>query len=354
MPSRSSAMGESGTLGELIAGAQFKLRWFDLGRRVQPLTRTQAEAFESGRSPWPHPYLRHAWTGLLLWPEEGGEPAVWFLRLPLDEQGKLQLPVRDGFLRQLTQQLCADSGGDPTARLQSVLDRSELVFDPLPERRASFHARAGLLLKRPPSEHYAAALEYCRDPDTRPWDRLALQGVADLAARWEEHGALLQQRMVRLAAPVFINLCQCLENEAIDHRLAAGIIDRARSQLAGGAADYTPVAAAVRGISHSVAGGLRREFLREVLQGSAGRDREVLAAIGSRCPRDLERAEIAEPWLAALAENLDQETFNLLLTDLLFLPQVRPVLLGALRNPARPESLARAFGILLRGSLPTH
>ncbi|MCW8124951.1 DUF3549 family protein [Microbulbifer halophilus] len=349
-------MSENNTLSALIKEAQFKLRWFDLGRRLQPVSQATAEAFEAGQIPWPHPYLQHAWTGLLLWPEEGGEPVVWFLRLPLDERGKLQLPARDGLLRLLLQKLDKSGPSESASQLHAALEESGLQFSPAPERRASFHARAALLLKRPPSAHYEATLAYCREPQSHRWEQLGIQGIADLAARWEPEKNLLLRRLGELAPPVFAGLCQCLENEAIDHQLVEKIIRRARAALAEDPADYTLVAAAVRGMSNSPAAGLRRDFLLDLLSSTAAAsaNTEVITAIGSRCPQDLEHGEIAAPWLAALSEHQRQETFNLLLADLMYLPPARASLLAALRDPSRPEALARAFGIFLHGPDPAH
>ncbi|WP_250459858.1 DUF3549 family protein [Microbulbifer litoralis] len=348
-------MTDSATLGGLITEAQFKLRWFDLGRRLQPVSRAAAEAFEAGRAAWPYPYLQSAWAGLLLWPEEGGEPVVWFLRLPLDEQGRLQLPARDGLLRLLSQKLERAEPSESAAQLHAALEQSGLQFSPAPERQACFHARAALQLKRPASAHLDAALAYFHDPQQHRWDQLGLQGIADLAARWESQKNLLSKGIVQVAPPVFIGLCQCLENEAIDHHLAEKVIHRARATLGGETVDCAIVAAAVRGVSHSPAAGLRRDFLLELLNNVEARSNtEVIAAIGSRCPQDLEHGEIAAPWLAALAEHQGQETFNLLLGDLMYLPPVRTALLAALRDPTRPEALARAFGNFLHGPGTIH
>ena len=347
-------MSESGTLSALIAQAQFNLRWFDLGRRVQSVPHATAEAFEAGELAWPFPYLRQAWAGLLLWPQEGGEPIVWFLRLPLDEQGKLQLPVRDAFVRQLSQKLDKSEPSASAAQLDRALSESGLLFSPSAERRASFHARAATLLKRPASAHLDTAREYFEHPEAQPWEQLGIQGIADLAVRWKEEKSLLQKQISKLAPPVFIGLCQCLESEAIDHQLAQSIIQRAETALAQEPVDITLVAAAVRGVSNSPAAGMRRDFLRKLLAGKTAAHSEVIAAIGSRCPQDLESTDLAAPWLAALAEYQSQDTFNLLLTDLMYLPAVRTALLGVLRDPVRPESVARAFGSFLHGPAPPH
>ena len=347
-------MQQSGTLGGLIAAAQFKQRWFDLGRRVQSVPRSAVEAFEAGQAPWPHPYLRHAWTGLVLLPPENGEPVVWFLRLPLDEQGKLQLPVRDAFLHLLIEKLGQGEQEDLGAQLHSALEESGIAFSPAPERQASFHAKVAQLLKRPASEYYEGVLAYCQAPQSHRWDQLGVQGIADLAAHWESQRDLLLGKLDELAPPVFVGLCQSLENEAIDHRLAQRIVECAGGALRADPVDFAMVAAAVRGISHSPADGLRRSFLLELLQGPAARNGEVIAAIGSRCAQDLAHEDLAASWLAALAAHQSQESFNLLLSDLMFLAPVRGALLAALRDPSRPEALASAFGTFLHGPAPTH
>ncbi|WP_226702345.1 DUF3549 family protein [Microbulbifer elongatus] len=342
----------SKTLTDLITTARFNVRWFDLGRRVQPISKKTAEAFEEGAAPWPSPYLRQAWCGLLLWPADDsteGAPVVWFLQLPLDEQGKLLLPIRDRFLKQLHQALYPQGNGskDPGKYLQQALEDSGLVFTPAAEKRAVFHAKAARVLKQPASDHYPAAKAYAKDPASFPWDQLALQGMADLAVRWEEERDALAASLPRFAAPALIPLCQCLESEAIDHYLAEPLIRRAEKTLAEDEPDLNLVTAIIRGVSHSIATGMRQQFLLDVLQGVAGTHGEVLAAIGSRCHADLEVPEIAQLWLENLSASQPQQTFNLLLTDLLFLPQQRNVLLGVLRNPQRKESVARAFGEFL-------
>ncbi|WP_226662720.1 DUF3549 family protein [Microbulbifer aggregans] len=342
------------TISELINSAEFNVRWFDLGRRVRLLPGSAAESFEAGASPWPSPYLRQAWCGLLLWPraEENAEPVVWFLRLPLDEQGKLLLPIRDRFLRDLTKALAPQhskphNGHDPAKRLQEALEGSELIYTPPADRRAVFHAKAAKVLQRAPTDHFIAAATYAKDPTSTPWESLALQGIADLAVRWKEQRKNLELQMANYAEPVFNALCQCLESEAIDHHLTTTIIDRASSEFAAEKPDFALLTAAIRGISQSSATGMRQDFLLRLLESPLGTNGELLAAIGSRCCDDLKETEIAHLWLANLSASQPQETFNLLLTDMLFLPEIRNILLDLLRNPERPEAVARAFGNFL-------
>lgn len=359
----------SDTLTDLIASADFDLRWFDLGRRVRPVARKTAQDFERGAIPWPHPYLRQAWCGLLLSPvkndqdqnqnqdqKQEGEPAVWFLRLPLDEQGKLLLPIRDRFLRELHQALepanhKPGNGADPAKALQQALENSGLMFTPTADKRAVFHAKSARLLGRPPSDHFPAAKAYAKDPAAFPWEQLALQGLADLAVRWDKEQVNLAANLPRFAGPALAALCQCLESEAIDHQLVEPLIARARQSLKSDAPDFHLVIAVIRGISHSPANGMRQQFLTWLLSedpAGAATQPEVLAAIGSRCSDDLTEAELARHWLERVSASQPQDNFNLLLTDLLFLPSLRNVLLGVLRDPHRQESVAVAFGRFLQ------
>ncbi|MCA0901850.1 DUF3549 family protein [Microbulbifer agarilyticus] len=350
------------TLSDLIASADFDLRWFDLGRRVRPISAKAARAFEDGAAPWPYPYLRQAWCGLLLSPpkaaEENGaaEPAVWFLRLPLDEQGKLILPIRDRFLGGVQKALDPahhkpGNGHDPAKALQQALEDSGLMFTPAADKRAVFHAKAAKVLRWATSDHFPAAKAYAKDPAAFPWEQLALQGLADLAVDWEKERDNLIANLSRFATPALISLCQCLESEAIDHQLAEPLIARATQNLTSDAVDFNLVTAVIRGISLSPATGMRQQFLNWLLTenpAGAANQSEVLAAIGSRCNEDLVDSEIAKAWLERLSDSQSQDTFNLLLTDLLFLPELRNVLLGVLRDPQRQESVAVAFGRFLQ------
>ncbi|GMG87371.1 DUF3549 family protein [Biformimicrobium ophioploci] len=342
------------TLFELLDQAGLRQRWFDLGRRLQPVPRKVVESFEAGDAPWPHPYLQQAWLGLLLWFDEDKQtPIVWFLRLPLDEQGKLRLSERDAFLRRLLQSLADAGDQDPAAGLQRALDGSEVIYTPAEDRRAVFHARAALALAQKPGPHFGATMDYLRSEGKAGWQNLAMQGIADVSVRWQEQQELLEQQLELIEGPVFIALCQCLESEAIPHQLCERIIRRARAERATSEPNFGLIAAAVRGVSNSAASGMRRDFLIDLLGSEAGANVEVLAALASRCCTDFEDDRLAALWLSKAAEHLDQSGFNLLLSDLMYLPEVRNRLLQVIRSPDRDEVIAAKFGAFLRGASDT-
>ena len=68
---------------------------YDIGRRIGALSRDAFLAFEHAREPYPRPWQRQAWIGLVQNAGDGDEPVIWFLRLHLDEQGLLVQAERD-------------------------------------------------------------------------------------------------------------------------------------------------------------------------------------------------------------------------------------------------------------------
>ena len=103
------------TLTALFKQAGTAMRIYDLGRRIKAFSADEFERIETQATPYPTPYLQHAWIALLLWnPKSANENAVWFLKLPLDEQGFLLSAVRDDIVNRLLQNVQSSIDGVPT------------------------------------------------------------------------------------------------------------------------------------------------------------------------------------------------------------------------------------------------
>ncbi|WP_317930597.1 DUF3549 family protein [Halioxenophilus sp. WMMB6] len=324
-------------------------RYFDLGRRIQNLPASQFTKADLLQTPYPHPYLRHAWLGVVFWSKQNQEsPMVWSLKLPLDEQGFIAPAERDRFLQQLLLSIGsniqrAQSGHE----LAAVLDNNPYAFTLPEDRQAAFHAKVSATLKRPPSRFYQPTLDYLAKPSDEGWQSLGIQGLADIAARWQEHQPLLQTALKTVPAPAFIGLAQLLEHEAIDVRLTQVLIDRLEAELGQSQPATNVIAAAIRGISHSQATGLRRQALVKAMAMMPEVDVEVVAAIASRCSDDLADVELGLQFLEMLAK-LGHDNFIQVLADLMALPELRPHLMQALRHPNRSETLVEAIGALFK------
>lgn len=337
------------SIGQLLDQMGVTTRIFDLGRHIQEISTATFAQFEAQSIAYPAPYLHHAWIGLLFWDKDTPDiPLLWFIKLPLDEQGKLVPSERDQFLQQLMVALGSNIEASKQGRqLAAVLEGNPFVFTPSPERQAAIHARVNKLLGKPTSSYYAPACEYLQT-DLSQWESIGIQGLADIAVRWPEHQGQLISTIPEMPAPVLIGLSQCLENEAINGALGKAIQTRLRAEIQKNDEDrsHSLVAALIRGLSQCQALALRQKTLAELLSTNAGDDIEVLAAIATRCSLDLCNQELCLPFLEALSLK-GQDNFNRILADLLFCAPVRPHILNAFRHPQRSTELAAAIGGLL-------
>ncbi len=359
---QATAMPEAITsLNQFLQQMEVKLRLYDLGRRINKLSREDFIAFEATETAYPHPYLHHAWLGLVFWSEDNiATPSVWFLRFPLDEQGKLIPAARDEFLKQLLTSVGSNLEAMKSDRqLKAVLENNPYVFTPPQEKQACFNAIVKATFKQPASQFHASALDYLRQGDYGNWQGLGMQGFADLAARWQEreHHALLLQALPQLPSEPLSALCQCLEHQAIDVALTESIQRRIQQTLQqcdanNSAASASLLAALLRGLSHSQAAGLRLSTIEQLLQHPVSAEIELLAALSTRCSSDIAQPQLSALFLEQLAQH-SQDSFNRIMADLLFQAREHNLWLAALRQPKRSERLAQAIGQLLSPSEPT-
>ena len=322
--------------------------------------------FELSQTPYPLPFLRSAWLGILfLYPDRensqgrGDNPGkkdqhteisthnIWFLKLPLDEQGLLQQAARDDFLHRILEKFGErfdeSSGVDHP---QPELDDNPYGFTPRDDRMAAFHARISKQLGNPPSHYYAHARDYfAGKAGYDQWNFVGLQGIADVAARLDEENNVhtLVQAIPHLPITPFAALCSCLENVAIDQDLTQVIATRISKALED--EDVMAITAGIRGLSHSTDRDTVIATIRSVLDHPAGHNVEVLAAIAARAWESLENPALRFSFLEALALcDAGQRAFVNIMADLLFLPGLRQTIKEDLGNPKHSDRLVNAIG----------
>ncbi|GAB2195900.1 DUF3549 family protein [Sessilibacter sp. MAH4] len=328
-------------------GAQ--ARFYDLGRRIRSLSRSEFTSADKLEKPYPLPYLKNAWIGVVFWGKTNVDsPMVWTLKLPLDEQGYLIPADRDKFLQQLLISVGTNWHAAKTGKqLHAVLENNPYAFDLPEDRKASFHSKISAQLKRPPSRFYETTLKYLQSPSDEGWQHLGIQGLADVAARWQDNQELLRNSLKSVPAPAFVGLGQLLEHEQIDAALTQVLINRLHEELKQPEQTKGVIAAAIRGISFSQAKGLRHQALTKSMAVMETVDVEVVAAIASRCCDDLADASLGLEFLELLAK-LGDETFIRVIADLMALPELRPHLLQAMRQQNRSQKLVDCIGALFR------
>ena len=337
------------SLSDFLQQAGINYVVYDMGRRMVRLTPQLFNQIENETIAYPTPLQQHAMLGIIGWQaDDKTRHFIWFLKLPLDELGKIIPVARDELLRYLIERLGQKM---LTSKKSSATDDEPTAlphgFTPGEDSMAMFHAKAAQHLDQPPSGFYQHAREYLSGKQGyEQWAFVGMQGLADVVTRLDqqENQDLLQQALPHLPTQPFGQLCRFLEHETISPQVARTIINRTgNGEDPENSRDIT--VASLRAISGCPDQELRLAFIRKVLAGEHARDIEVLAAISGRCWEDLKNDDLCRSYLASLAINTNgQSGFTQLLKDLLMIPGMREPVMQGLRDPARSDWMPGAGG----------
>ncbi len=373
-------MKEMSSLHQFFSEIACHFQCYNIGRRIGSVDQQAFVDFENTEVAWEMPFLQHAWFALVFWKDEAGqnkaqnhrkipEHHVWFLKLPLDEQAKLNLAARDDFLRRLFEAL-GDYISHPkesdateiTNKLQSLenaMKDNPYGFQPKPEQLANFHAIVHKQLSLPASSYYQNTQNYLLGQNGyNEWDALGFQGFADIASRLDESGvnnaSKINEQLVIEAIPhlpiePFQVLASCLENQIISKPVTQAIYNYLTNGLKNNdspAHSAQLCIASIRASSQSTDQPLQVQLLSIILEPKLKADIEVLATLSGRNWPLISHPEITPLFLEALAtvETEHQGAFKAILSDLMFIPGMRGTILQAFRSPERSQRLAQAIG----------
>ncbi len=342
------------TITDFVKSLDAELRVFDMGRKVYRLSNNQFQTFENFKAPYPTPLQRHAWLGILIWwNETKDEPLIWFLKLPLDEQGIIIPASRDDFIQRLMKAV-QNRLNNPESKEQSILNESNLAFTPNQERMAAFHSKISHFLNKNASSFYEPAISYLKQEQTeQSWESIGLQGLADVCARLEEmnHDELITKALAWLPETPKQIVLSLLENESPSTELTQAILKQAKTELTKETPDILTLIALLRALSGSKATQPRQDLILKMLNiPSIGGNLEVLSTIASRCWKDLENEELCYQLFEKIAHQESAEyIFIQFFTDLVAIPGVRPWLMNTIRRTERSEALSKCIGSLFSG-----
>ncbi len=366
-------MSEINSLHQFFSEINCHYQCYNLGRRIHPLARQDFIDFEHTGSAWQAPFLQHAWLALVFWKEtaaaettENKQPQqhVWFLKLPLDEQAKLNLAARDDFLRRLFtalgDHLTSIRQAESGAQLNSVegaMQDNPYGFQPKEEQMANFHAIVHQQLELPASAFYKDTQNYLSNKQNfQQWQHLGLQGFADLAARLHEENneQLINSAIADLPIEPLQVLGSCLENQRISKHTTQAVYQRLSAELEHyEQANNTPATAllqlcisAIRATAQTEEQSLQIQLLSRILSTEIKTDIEILATISGRCWPLTAHAQILPLFLdaLALADTQHPGAFKAVISDLMFIPGMRDTILQAFRSAQRSPHLAQAIG----------
>jgi len=337
-------MHNSPLLSEFLTETDTQIRVFDLGRRVQKLSLSDFQQFERAEKPYAFPFEQNAWLGILFWNvKDKTQHNIWFIRMPLDETGCIQLSARDEFMHMLLSRLGDHiQDNNDSENLAHVLKDNPYVFKPTEEKMAVFHSKAQLILKQDPSKYFEQTISYLEAKNYEQWQTIGLQGIADLVVRLDDHKTrtLLIKALAELPNEVFAAICQCLENQICSVDLAQAIKKRIDA-----AEDESSLANGIRALARCESKRFTENMVQDILTRLKPNQSIVLVAIIAKSWEVLNDQTILKQFLERLAINQSgPELFNALIMDLMFIPGFREKVLAEFRDTQRSENLSIAVG----------
>ncbi len=335
-------MTEITTLSQFLTTAKTQFQVYELGRRVQHIDMLAFHQIESLVTPYPYPIQGHAQFAIVFW-NESQQHFIWFLKLPLDEQGLLSPAPRSQFIEMVLTALGQDPTQPLTDEQQDRLANNPFSFKPSQEKLAVFNALVRKQLGLSASIQYEFAVQYLSGQiATSEWQHIGLQGLSDVCVRLGEldHEQQLLAGFDNSAIEVQIALCQCLEHlhltEALANKLYAKFV----------AAPPEYQAYYLRSLaSHTE---LSQQALAH-LQQTERLEANELISIAGRNWTVLKQELSRSIYLEALARQ-PQAFFNQIFADIVAIPSLRNHLLGELRNPNRSVQLSQAIGGLFKAT----
>lgn len=339
-------MSDIKTLCDFLEQTNNPYRIFDLGRRVSKISNEQFKAFENNEIAYPYPLQGHAWLGIVSWnPNNQDEQLVLFLKLPLDEAAGLVYAARDDLvyrmIKNIKDQMDAHDAGK--TEMEDAMRNSPYGFTPNQERMATFHAKSLNSMGQPPSKYFQHALDYFNGSiGYDQWAFVGMQGIADVAARWQDDGnkAALIKAIPQLPEQPYDVLCKCLENEQIDITLSEPLLARFKELVDNPDANPLMISATLRALSDSLAEGRRREAITTLLNSTHKNSLDLLVTIAGRSWNDLSDASLCQLFLETLANSgHGAQIFSQILADLLYIPGMREPIMQQLRHPEKSMAL---------------
>ena len=339
------------TLLEFLESTGAKVRIYDIGRRIIKIPRDDFLKVEKQEIAYPYPLQQQAWFAMSITDQTiSKEPVIWFLHFPLDETGKLQQAGRDYFIHRLFEAAAASNEQNDSQLSADALKDNPHVFKPREDRMAVFHAVLSHKLRQPPSRFYDHAREYFSgEQGWEQWNFVGFQGIADLVERLQLDGneQLLCNAIEHLPQQPLEAVCQCLENQHCPLSIAEALVDRCRQELAQTAPSASLLAHLIRAVSFTKSLTVRDRLIKLVMQSELSSQPDIVSAIAARSWEWLSGDDNTRQYLENLAMS-DQDTFNYCLSDLLFMPGLRDVLLGVIRSPDRSDQLAQSFSNMMK------
>jgi hypothetical protein len=341
-------MSHINTISEFLLQADTDYRVFDMARGIRSLESQIFLEIENATVPAPYPRQQHAWFGILFFNKQmSNERYIWFVKLPLDEQGLVIGAARQQFLQIVVEALgqTLDKQNNPN----NQLPENPFTFIPNQQQLADFNSIGRVELEIPLSAHVDLVEQYLINPELHDWRLVPLQGIADFTASLQqgERRNLLLKQFLTLAPQMQYALCASLENHRLDEDISTLLINWYHQDLQ----DEKRLHSVLRGLSQSQANTAVKSLISLVLNSANGQSSAALMLIAARHWQYMKEPSILTLYAELLAI-CDDDTFIGLYSDLVQIPEIREAMLGVLRWPEKSTRLTKAIGRLFGQNTP--
>lgn len=327
------------SLSEFLLQAHTQHLVFDMGRGLKPITNQLFFEWESQQSPCLYPRQDHAWFCITFWNEKlSSERYIWFIKLPLDENGLMMQAARDQFLEIIVQAL--GKGLEHTQDEKAQLPENPFIFTPNQQQMAdcNAHIKKHLGLNAPENK---AIYHYLSAPNVQEWENLKLQDIASFVCNSNQ----VQQATMATNIDIYphaVASCLLASFEAIDlsSELLIAIIKLHKRD------ESALKALCLRSMSFKLTP-LCVDYLSQFITLDKQVDMESLVVISGRYWTLLRDTHLLLAYADKVARaDKDYRFFRAVFSDLVKIPEIRQNMLSLLRNTDRSEQVAAAIGSL--------
>ena len=336
------------TISELLTLSQTQFRIYDIGRKIDKISKEQFNKIELNQIPYPFPLQGHASLAIVFWQKNTNTPYLWFIKLPLDEQGLLNQAARDHFIAIIIEALGANLTTVPNEQQEELLKNNPYHFTPATYKLAALNSKIKIELKQAPSSYFTVFHSYLSYlSNWSEWQNIGVQGITDYAAsiNQNDHGDILAQALLYLPEEVLFPLCTALENETLPANVIQALIKSLKSTFIQ-TNENTPEIQQhlIRGLASSTQHPYVINFISELLQ-QESLSEDILITLSARCWILWQDQNLLLQYFEKLVRT-DSILFTPIFKDLVAIPSIRNVVLASIRIPERSSALSKAIGEL--------
>lgn len=347
------------TISQLLHSSNSQFRLYDIGRKIEKISKEQFEQIELNQIPYPYPSQGHACIGVAFWQKQSAFPYLWLLKFPLDERGLLNQGARNHFIAIVVKALGSDLTQDANEQQAALLKSNPYLYTPAQYKLAVLNSKIKLELKQAPSEYLSPFLTYLSGENGWDnWQSVGVQGITDFTVRLKasstdnNYSKQLINALPYLPNEVLLPLCGALENETFSVALIDALLDLLKSKLTSVSASQNQGENLIQVQQHllrSIASNCQHPHIETFINTLLAQKTvapELLITLSGRCWLALAHTKQLMLFLEHLIACNDQALFNSIFKDLVAIPVIRPIIFQCMRAPERSSALSQAIGQL--------